>query len=67
MHKYNNSVNLITGGTGSFGKRFVQMTLDKQNPRKVIVLSKNKMNQWEMTKLYKGDGRLKDKLPHFEG
>ena len=31
---------LITGGTGSFGHTFVQMTLKKYNPRKIVIFSR---------------------------
>ena len=34
-----NSTILITGGTGSFGHSFVPMTLERHNPKKIIVLS----------------------------
>ena len=39
---------LVTGGTGSFGKKFIRMTLEKFSPRKLIVLSRDEMKQWEM-------------------
>ena len=39
---------LITGGTGSFGKKFVKTVLNKYNPRKVIVFSRDEMKQYEM-------------------
>ena len=45
-----NSTILITGGTGSFGKTFVPMTLKKYNPQKIIVFSRDEMKQWEMAK-----------------
>ena len=35
----NGSTILITGGTGSFGHAFVPMTLEKYNPKKVIILT----------------------------
>lgn len=50
---------LITGGTGSFGHKFIPMTLEKYNPKKIIVLSRDEMKQWEMAKLYPGDDRLR--------
>jgi UDP-N-acetylglucosamine 4,6-dehydratase/5-epimerase len=59
MHKYNNSVILVTGGTGSFGKKFVQMTLEKYNPKKIIVFSRDEMKQWRMAKLYEDDSRVR--------
>lgn len=50
---------LITGGTGSFGKKFVSKLLDQHNPKKVIVLSRDEMKQWEMVKTYAHDERLR--------
>jgi len=50
---------LVTGGTGSFGHKFIPMTLEKYNPKKVIVFSRDEMKQWEMAKLYQGDERLR--------
>ena len=39
---------LVTGGTGTFGKRFVNMVLSRWKPRKLIVFSRDEMKQWEM-------------------
>lgn len=50
---------LITGGTGSFGHAFLPMTLAKYNPKKIIVVSRDEMKQWEMAKLFKGDPRVR--------
>ncbi len=55
----NGSVILITGGTGSFGNKFVSMTLDKFNPKKLIVFSRDEMKQWEMSKKFLGDSRIR--------
>lgn len=54
-----NATILVTGGTGSFGHKFIPMTLEKYNPKKIIVLSRDEMKQWEMAKLYQGDDRLR--------
>ena len=54
-----NSSILITGGTGSFGQTFVPMTLKKYNPRRLVILSRDEMKQWEMAKLYEGDDRVR--------
>jgi UDP-N-acetylglucosamine 4,6-dehydratase/5-epimerase len=54
-----NSSILITGGTGSFGHAFVRMTLEKYNPKKIVILSRDEMKQWEMQKLYKDDERVR--------
>ena len=57
MHK--NSSILITGGTGYFGKTFVPMTLEKYNPRRLVIYSRDEMKQWEMQKIYADDDRVR--------
>lgn len=54
-----NSTIFITGGTGSFGHTFVPMTLEKYNPKKIIIFSRDEMKQWEMAKLFKDDPRVR--------
>ncbi len=54
-----NSSILITGGTGSFGHTFVPMTLEKYNPKRLVVFSRDEMKQWEMAKLFKDDPRVR--------
>jgi UDP-N-acetylglucosamine 4,6-dehydratase/5-epimerase len=54
-----NSSILVTGGTGSFGHAFVPMTLAKYNPRRLVILSRDEMKQWEMAKLYGDDPRVR--------
>lgn len=39
---------LITGGTGSFGKKFIEVLLAEYNPTKVIVFSRDELKQHEM-------------------
>ena len=39
---------LVTGGTGSFGRRFVETVLTRANPRKLIVYSRDELKQSEM-------------------
>ena len=55
----NNTSILITGGTGSFGNTFVPMTLEKYNPKKIIIYSRDEMKQWEMAKKFQGDDRVR--------
>jgi len=50
---------LITGGTGSFGHTFIPMTLEKYNPRRLVVYSRDEMKQWEMAKFFKDDERVR--------
>lgn len=59
MSIFRESTILITGGTGSFGHTFVPMTLEKYNPKKLIVYSRDEMKQWEMAKLFKDDPRVR--------
>ncbi|QMN55288.1 UDP-N-acetylglucosamine 4,6-dehydratase (inverting) [Citrobacter freundii] len=54
-----NKTILITGGTGSFGKKFVSMTLAKYSPKKIIIYSRDEMKQWDMAKSYKDEQRIR--------
>lgn len=56
---FNNKVILVTGGTGSFGHKFVEMTLKSYNPKKIIIYSRDEMKQWEMAKLYQNENRIR--------
>ena len=64
---------LITGGTGSFGKRFVETVIQKHNPRRVVVYSRDELKQYEMeqhlrqhsphkVRFFIGDVRDRDRL-----
>ena len=49
---YNKSI-LITGGTGSFGKAFVNFLLKlnkKDAPRRIVIFSRDELKQFEMSK-----------------
>ncbi len=48
---------LITGGTGSFGKKCVEILLAKYNPFRVIIFSRDELKQHEM-RLHFNDERL---------
>lgn len=50
---------LITGGTGSFGKKFLEMTLKKYNPKKIVIFSRDEIKQWELSKKYNKDKRVR--------
>src|SRR3546814_5842700 len=39
---------LITGGTGSFGKKYARTILDRFKPRRVIIFSRDELKQFEM-------------------
>jgi UDP-N-acetylglucosamine 4,6-dehydratase len=44
----NNKTILVTGGTGSFGRKFIQTILEMYEPKKVIVYSRDELKQFEM-------------------
>ena len=44
----NNKTILITGGTGSFGKKCLQMIFQRYNPKKVIIYSRDEFKQYNM-------------------
>ncbi len=46
----NDKVILITGGTGSFGKKFTQMIMDSYKPKKIIIYSRDEFKQDELRK-----------------
>lgn len=43
---------LITGGTGSFGNHFVQTIIQRYNPKKVIIFSRDELKQYEMAQRF---------------
>ena len=45
---FNDKSILITGGTGSFGKRYVKTLLERYRPRKLIIYSRDELKQYEM-------------------
>lgn len=72
----NNKSILITGGTGSFGKKFTEMILEKFDPKRIIIYSRDEFKQDIMKKeftkkfpektsklrFFIGDVRDKDRL-----
>jgi UDP-N-acetylglucosamine 4,6-dehydratase/5-epimerase len=50
---------LVTGGTGSFGKKFTEVLLRDHNPRKVIIFSRDELKQHEMQRSGFNDPRLR--------
>jgi UDP-N-acetylglucosamine 4,6-dehydratase len=44
----NDATILITGGTGSFGKKFTDIVLQRYHPRKLIIFSRDEFKQFEM-------------------
>jgi UDP-N-acetylglucosamine 4,6-dehydratase len=49
---FNNQTILITGGTGSFGKKYTKIILEKYKPKKIIIYSRDELKQFEMAQLY---------------
>jgi len=52
---------LVTGGTGSFGQKFVETLLTQHEPRKVIVFSRDELKQFEMAQKtpFRDDPRIR--------
>lgn len=69
---FNGKTVLITGGTGSFGKKFIEILLKKYAPKKVIVYSRDELKQFEMQQKFNqpsmryfiGDVRDESRLLH---
>lgn len=67
---FNDKTILITGGTGSFGKKFVEIVLKNYRPKKLIVFSRDELKQFEMQQEFNdpclryfiGDVRDKERL-----
>ncbi len=67
---FNNKTILITGGTGSFGKKYTEILLKKYNPKKIIIYSRDELKQFEMAQVFNqscmryfiGDVRDKERL-----
>ena len=45
---WKNQTVLITGGTGSFGKKFTKIALEEKQPKKIIIFSRDELKQHEM-------------------
>jgi UDP-N-acetylglucosamine 4,6-dehydratase len=43
---------LITGGTGSFGKKATKIILEKYKPRRLIIFSRDELKQFEMAQVF---------------
>ncbi len=67
---FNNKTVLITGGTGSFGKKFIKTLFERYTPKRVIVYSRDELKQYEMAdefnasamRYFIGDVRDADRL-----
>jgi len=52
---FNNKVMLITGGTGSFGQKYIEILLKKFKPKKIIIFSRDEQKQYEMAQIFSPD------------
>lgn len=64
---FDDKVVLITGGTGSFGRKFTKALLQRYQPKKIIIFSRDELKQFEMQQVYDHDcmryfiGDIRDK------
>ena len=49
---FDNKTILITGGTGSFGKKYVETLLKRYTPKKIIIFSRDELKQFEMQQIF---------------
>ncbi len=49
---FDNKTILITGGTGSFGKKYVETLLNRYSPKKIIIFSRDELKQFEMQQVF---------------
>ncbi len=49
---FNGKTFLVTGGTGSFGKKFIKILLSRYQPKKIIVYSRDELKQFEMQQVF---------------
>jgi len=61
----NDKVVLVTGGTGSFGKKFTEIVLSRYKPQKLIIFSRDELKQSEMKQQF-GEDRY-DCIRYFIG
>lgn len=52
---FNNKIILITGGTGSFGKKYCRTILSRFQPKKLIIFSRDELKQFEMAQEFRQD------------
>ena len=52
---FKNQKILITGGTGSFGNKFVKIITQKYSPKEIIIFSRDEMKQWYMRQKFKSN------------
>lgn len=55
---FDNKSVLITGGTGSFGKTYARTLLERHNPKRIIIYSRDELKQSEMAQVFT-DSRMR--------
>ena len=55
----NKSNILITGGTGSFGQMFTDLTLKNCNPKNILIYSRDEMKHWFMSQKYQNNNKIR--------
>ena len=56
---FNNKTILVTGGTGSFGQKFIEIVLKKFSPKKIIVYSRDELKQFNMQKRFNNEKKFR--------
>ena len=64
---FNNKNLLITGGTGSFGKAFVEYVLKNYRPKKLVIFSRDELKQFEFSNYLKRKGYNQKTIRFFIG
>ena len=59
---FDNKSILITGGTGSFGHKYVETLLKRYNPKKIVIYSRDELKQYEMQQCFDSE-----KMRYFIG
>jgi len=54
-----NKTILVTGGTGSFGQKFIEYILNNKNPKSIRIFSRDEMKQWEMKRKFDSNKKLR--------
>ncbi|MGH1600846.1 UDP-N-acetylglucosamine 4,6-dehydratase (inverting) [Campylobacter majalis] len=49
---FNNKSILITGGTGSFGKKYTEILLKNYKPKRLVIYSRDELKQYEMSQVF---------------
>jgi UDP-N-acetylglucosamine 4,6-dehydratase len=63
---WSDSTLLVTGGTGSFGRKFVDVVLRTLAPKKLIIFSRDELKQHEMRQIW-DDGAEGARIRYFVG